>query len=227
MRICVIIPAYNEERTIADIVNGLLNMRDAAIDVLVVNDGSMDNTAKIAKGCGAYVMGWRKNLGKGVALRGGFQFAREKGYDGVIMMDGDGQHSVEDVTGFLEAAHSTNADIIIGNRMGDTRHMPLLRFIVNRVMSYILFCVIRQKVQDSQCGYRFIRRNALLSLNISSCNYDIESEMLLEAAARGLRIHSIPVRTIYGGAASYIHPLKDTVRFIKLLLRFCKNSANF
>lgn len=223
MKICAVIPAYNEASTIGNLIKELLNKN---LDVLVIDDGSSDTTGIIARECGAYVVGWKKNLGKGVALRAGFRFAQDKDYDGAITLDGDGQHSVSDISNFLKAASSTSADIIIGNRMNDIHQMPILRRIVNKVMSLILFSIIRQRVPDSQCGYRFIRKEALKKLRLCSCNYEIESEILLEAGRLNLSVHSIPIKTIYSGSRSYIHPLRDTIRFIKLLTRVMSSYRN-
>lgn len=216
MKICVVIPAYNEEVAIGNLVKEL---KALGIDVIVINDGSTDKTEIIARENGAKVFGWKKNMGKGVALRCGFRLAKDSDYDGVVTMDADGQHKAEDIIKFIEAASCSNADMIIGNRMTNVYKMPHIRQLVNGVMSCILSRIIHQRIPDSQCGYRFVRRDALAKMHLSSCNYEIESELLLEAARQGMRVLSIPILTIYQGSLSYINPVADTFRFIRLLIK--------
>jgi len=215
MKTCVLIPSYNESRTIGKIVNEITKM---GLQVLVVDDGSTDNTEKIASENGAVVMRHIKNLGKGASLKEGFNFVlKTTNFECVIIMDGDGQHNPKNIEKFVAHAEKTGADIIIGNRMTFTRDMPLLRLATNRFMSSLLSLICRQDIPDTQCGFRLIRRNVLKELTLESNKFDMESEILIKASRKKFKIDSVPIETIYRNEDSRIHPLKDTLRFLILL----------
>ncbi|MFH1037351.1 MAG: glycosyltransferase family 2 protein [PVC group bacterium] len=211
-----LIPAYNEAGRIADVVKGA---RQFVSRVLVVDDGSADETAARAAGAGAEVIRQPVNRGKGAVLRTGFEALTAGGADPIIVLDGDGQHDPAEIPAFLDAARRTGAEIVVGNRMQAASAMPPVRYWTNRVMSKILSRLIGQEVPDSQCGYRLITRRVLERLSLTTGNYDTESEMLIQASRLGFTIRSIPVKTIYTGQTSKIHPGRDTLRFIKLVLR--------
>ena len=213
---CILIPSYNEERTIGRIVRKL---RERNFQVLVVDDGSVDATACIAESEGASVIKNARNMGKGAALRAGFADILKDGkFESVIIMDGDDQHEVADIAHILKRAHETGADIVLGNRMGDTSGMPFVRIATNRFMSWLLSVLTGQKIPDTQCGFRFIKTGLLKKIKLRSSNYDIDSELLLEAAKAGGRISSTLVRTVYNSGKSKINPFVDTLRFIRLLV---------
>lgn len=217
MKVCVLIPSYNEAKTIGGIVKEL---KTKGHDVLVIDDGSSDDTSKVAAREGAIIISHVKNLGKGASIKEGFNFIlKSTDYDTVVIMDGDGQHRPEDVDRFLGHAHTYNDDIIIGNRMGYTKNMPKVRFITNKITSFLISAMCKQRIPDTQCGLRLLRRTMIDTLHLSSSKYDTESEMLINAARKGFKIASIPIMTIYGSEKSEIHPVKDTVRFIILLVR--------
>jgi len=224
MKTCVIIPAYNEAKTIGGIITGL---KERGLDVLVIDDGSFDDTGKIAARSGAILISHERNLGKGIAMREGFDFILQNtNYDTLVIMDGDGQHRVKDVGKFLEKARKERDDIIVGNRMGYTKNMPFARFITNRFMSSLLSTVCKQRIPDTQCGFRFLSRRVIKTIRLNSSNYDIESELLIKASRRGFKIASVPIETVYTGERSEINPVTDTVRFMILLIRsyFGKNN---
>ena len=133
-------------------------------------------------------------------------------------MDGDDQHDIEDVANLIKRAHDTGADIVVGNRMEDTSGMPMMRFATNRFMSWLLSVLTGQRIPDTQCGFRLIRTEILKGIRLRSSNYDIDSEILLEAARSGRKIESVPVRTVYNNSRSRINPFIDTLRFIRLLV---------
>jgi hypothetical protein len=138
----------------------------------------------------------------------------------VLILDGDGQHLPEEISRFLEAANQTGAPFVVGNRMDDVRTMPFVRKCTNRYMSWTISRVIGQQVPDSQCGFRLFHRSlATEFLRTESEAFDFETEMLAIAARLGCTIASAPVTTIYGEEVSKIHPLRDTVKFFKLLQR--------
>ncbi len=217
MKIVVVIPAFNEEKEIFQLVKSL---RTIIEEVIVVDDGSSDRTATVAREAGAKVISHERNRGKGMALRTGFQAAISDGADAAITMDGDGQHDWREMPKLIEKAEESGADIVIGNRMGNIRGMPPIRILTNRLTSWAVSKLGGQKISDSQSGYRFIKRNVLENVKLETANYELESEILIKASRQGYSISSVPVKTIYrADEISKINPLMDTLRFIKLIVR--------
>jgi glycosyltransferase involved in cell wall biosynthesis len=216
MNICILIPAYNEARAIGAVVK---EVRSKGIDVLVVDDGSSDGTTEAARVNGASVLTNFKNQGKGFSLQRGFDHIISQHYEALITMDGDGQHAVADLDGFIRLYQEKRPDVICGNRMTDHKGMPFVRFLTNQIMSGLISLVCRQKIYDTQCGYRLITTNVLKNIQLSSSAFEIESEVLIKASKKKYRIASVPVRTIYAGEQSKINPFFDTVRFIVYIIR--------
>ena len=215
MKTCVLIPTYNESKTIAELVTQIKAER---LDCLVIDDGSLDETAEIARSSGAAMIIHKENQGKGASLKTGFNYALEKGYEAVVVLDGDGQHNPRDVRRFIEAARKTGADMIVGNRMGNTRSMPPIRRATNRWMSNFISKMCGQHIPDTQCGFRLIRSNILKKIRLISSKYEAESELLIRAG-KDFKIVSIPIKSIYNNQVSSINPLKDTFRFARLIIR--------
>ena len=214
--LCVLIPSYNEARSIGRLVDSL---RAQGLTVYVVDDGSIDDTAGIAESKGAVVVKHKVNKGKGASLREGFKHVLKKGYEAVVVMDGDGQHEVEDIGNFLRKMEETCADIVIGNRMLDTSSMPVSRVHTNRFMSGLISMIAGQEVPDSQSGFRLIKSAVLDKIKLKSSNYEIESEMIIKASREGFKIESVPIKTVYEGEESKINPVLDTLRFIAFLVK--------
>lgn len=215
-KICVLIPSYNEAKTIGGIIRDL---KGKNLSVCVIDDGSTDQTASIAGKGGAFVIKHRENQGKGSSLRDGFVYALKEGFAAVLVMDGDGQHETRDAENFLKKMNETDSDIIIGNRMSDTSSMPFSRHVTNRIMSFVISRICGHEIPDTQCGYRLIKRKVLESINLKSSNFEIESELLIKAGRKGYRIESVPVKTVYADEESKINPFVDTIRFFALLIR--------
>lgn len=215
MRGCVIIPAYNEEMRIGRIVH---EIRIKGLDCLVIDDGSSDKTRKAAEAEGASVISHPINLGKGASLRDGFRRIMENGYDFVITMDGDGQHHPDEIDNFIKAAEEGDAGIVTGNRMHNPKDMPLKRRLTNWFMSALISAVAHQDIPDTQCGFRLIRTGIIKDIPLTTSKYEIESEVLIEAARAGFRIKSIPIKSIYKGQESRIRPFVDTIRFISFII---------
>lgn len=209
----IIVPTYNEQNHIATLVEAA---RKAGHCVLVSDDGSRDRTVETALEAGAEVLATPQNGGKGTAIRRGLQWFAGSSYEAVVLMDGDGQHAVEDLPVFLDALNS-GAHLVIGNRLNDPKGMPLMRRAVNRLMSGLLRTVSSSRVPDSQCGYRAMTKFCASRLKLKTAHYEIESEMILETARAGLRIASVPIRCLYAGQTSRIRPLRDTRRFVRFL----------
>ena len=135
MNICVIIPSYNESKVIAGLVE---RIKKIGLEVVVIDDGSQDNTATLAAQMGATVLRNEKKLGKGASLRKGFAFALQKPFTAVITMDGDGQHDPADIPKFIAAANNKEPCLIVGNRIVNPQGMPAIRWLTNRFMSSII-----------------------------------------------------------------------------------------
>jgi glycosyltransferase involved in cell wall biosynthesis len=216
VRICIIIPAYNESANIGPLVEGA---RCKHLDVVVVDDGSTDATGEIAREKGADVIRHGQTNGKGYCLREGFNYALKRGYDGVITMDGDGQHAVEDIDKFLEAARKYQTSVVNGNRMTDSRGMPFVRFCTNKFMSRLISLACRQFVADTQCGFRYIGCEVLRRVDLSCRGFEIETEIIMKACKKGFKVYGVPVQTIYRDEKSKINPLRDTVRFFVYFIK--------
>lgn len=215
-KICVVIPAFREAARIGAVVRGVCAQ---GLTVVVVDDGSSDATAVEAETAGAQVLRHEVNRGKGAALYTAYAWAREHGYTAVVTMDGDGQHDPADIPALLTAARATGAAVVVGNRLSDTAVMPPVRRRTNHLMSWLLGCVMRQRVPDTQCGFRYYRLDVLPACPPDSARFAAESEVLLDLAARGVQIASAPVRTIYRDEKSKINPVVDTLRFLGMMLR--------
>ena len=214
MKIAALIPAFREEKHIAEVVTQTLAYLP---DVLVIDDGSGDNTAEIAKQAGAQVIINNPNLGKGASLALGMDHLFANGFDAALCLDADGQHLPAEIPRFVQAAET--ADLVIGNRMAQVEDMPFARLWTNRVTSWILSSLSGVHVPDTQCGYRLVRREAWQGVKIESRNYDFEGEMIVAMGRKGFRVTSVPVSTIYGDEVSTIHPVRDTIRFFKMIWR--------
>ena len=218
MKICLLLPAYNESKTIGQIIQ---ESSEFINDIIVIDDGSSDETAEIAGACSAICLKNPTNCGKGNALRKGFAYALARGYELVFTMDSDGQHQPVDIPRFLEHFGNTQPDILIGAR--DTQDfrtsMPLHRRVNNRLISYVGSKLCGQRVPDFQSGYRLIRAEVLRQVKLETERYETESELLIKAGRLGFRIESLPIQTRYGDEISHIKPLREMWLFTKLLFR--------
>jgi glycosyltransferase involved in cell wall biosynthesis len=215
--VAAIIPAYLEEKHIADVARRTLAQLE---NVLVVDDGSSDATAEAARKAGAHVIVHEQNRGKGESIKTGFRHWLERGFGYALILDGDGQHLPEEISRFLAAAASSDAKLFIGTRMNDVASMPLVRRLVNRYMSGKISRLCRQKIPDTQCGFRMVHRDIMPDLLGGTERFDYETEMLIIASRAGCRIASVPITTVYSDEVSSIHPVRDTLRFFKLMRRY-------
>jgi len=220
MKTVVVIPSKDLEHAIGDVVGRVLAL-GIGLDVLVVNDGSTDGTARAAREAGVAVIDHPENRGKGAALKTGFEYAIEHGYDAVITMDGDGQHDPSEIPAFVEALERTGADIVVGTRMHAVGEMPRLRIWTNRTTSRVVSRLAGQVIPDSQSGFRIFRVSVLRDVvgSLVTSRYDTESEILIRAAKRGYRVAATAIESIYTGAVSHINPVIDTLRFVRLVGR--------
>ena len=133
-------------------------------------------------------------------------------------MDGDGQHDIREIDKFISQYEVSGADIVFGNRMHDAKKMPFVRRWTNIFMSFMISCILGERIDDSQCGYRLLSKKAIEKMSLKTTKYEIESEMLLEARRHDLEISSINIDSIYQGESSQINPFFDTIRFIRLII---------
>jgi len=219
MTLLALIPAYNETARVGKVV---AETRAHVDEVVVVDDGSADDTAIAAEKAGARVLRHEHNRGKGGAIATALDYFGRSDAEFAVLLDADGQHDPAEIPIFVEAARREQADVVVGTRMADTKEMPLVRKLTNQFTSWVTGKLARQQVPDSQCGYRLLRRNVLKDLRFSTARFETETEMLIQAGRAGHKIVNVPIRTIYGGEAraSHIHPLRDTVRFFKLVARY-------
>lgn len=213
---CAVIPAHNEASSIANVVKNLLSL---GLPVLVIDDGSEDNTASIAEASGAEVLRLPANKGKGAAIRYGL--ASIKGdFQYAILMDADAQHSPADALLLLKHLKSTDLDIVIGNRMHQAHRMPLVRRITNRLMSAVLRILTGLNIADTQCGLKAIRLDSFNPSDFRCNRFDWESELIIRTKQKRLLFSSIPVNCLYNkNPSSKINAIPDTLRFILLILR--------
>lgn len=219
MRICALIPAFNEAPHIAKVVEGA---RQHVADVVVIDDGSSDATAEIARSAGATCLQLPRNRGKASALRAGIAFAREHKFTHAITLDGDGQHLPEDIPVMLRVAEETGADLIIGARRFDRALMPRARYYSNIIGSRLASALVGCEIRDSQSGFRLFRLDKLGQAKLRSRYYEFEMEVLIKMARAGCTIAHAPVRMIYddGEARSKMKPVRDTVRVCLWSLAF-------
>ncbi|HEV7764142.1 MAG TPA: glycosyltransferase family 2 protein [Thermoanaerobaculia bacterium] len=217
-KIAVIIPALNAERTLPSVV---VDARAQLEPVLVIDDGSRDATAEVAREVGAVVIRHPVNRGKGGALKTGFQWALENGFDGVITLDADGQHLAGEIPKFVRERERSGADLIIGGRSHLFGEMLPRRRMANRFSAACIAIASGVTITDSQSGFRFYSANLLRNLKLRTDGFDMESEVIVRAGRRQFGIVTIPIELgfVDGIATSHYKPLKDTLRIALTVIR--------
>jgi glycosyltransferase involved in cell wall biosynthesis len=209
--ILVVIPAYEEGPRIGKVVD----VARRFLPVVVVDDGSSDDTADRAEAAGATVIRRTPNAGKGAALRTGFRHALEAGAAAVVTLDADGQHDAAEIPRFLERFEARRAELIIGQR--DFRSMPPVRRLSNAVGGLVLAGALGRSVPDNQSGYRLIGRTLMRALlDSEESGFEFEVEMIARCIALGLPVDSVPIRTIYAGEPSHIRPWRHFTEFVRI-----------
>jgi glycosyltransferase involved in cell wall biosynthesis len=219
MRTCALIPAFNEAPYIANVVKGAqLHVEQ----VVVIDDGSGDETAQVARAAGATCLRSETNCGKASALRTGIAFARAQNFTHVITLDGDGQHLPEDIPGLVRVAEETGADLVIGARIFDRARMPRPRYYSNTIGSRLASALVGCEIRDSQSGFRLFRLDRLRETKLRSRCYELEMEILIKMARSGCTIAHAPVHMVYdhGQARSKMKPVRDTIRICLWSLAF-------
>ncbi len=218
-KIAVLVPAYNAAGTIGELVRRLITVV-AAKNIFVIDDGSSDDTGSVAQHEGANVIRLETNSGKGAALSSGFVSVKDdESYEFIATLDADLQHSPENLPAFIEEMERTKSDIVIGYRKKKGSKMPLHRRLSNTLTSCLVSARTGQRMLDSQCGFRLIRRGVLQKVEMISTGFEAETEFLLKAAKSGYKVGFIPIDTIYNGEKSHMTNWKTTVNFLRVLLQ--------
>jgi glycosyltransferase involved in cell wall biosynthesis len=212
----ILIPAYNAADSLVELTRRIREAVEDA-DVLIINDGSTDDTDAVLKKLDVLYLTNESNRGKGYTLQRGFEYAIRNGYDYVVTIDADLQHLPEEIQRFIDS--EIMADIYMGTRDLRSTDMPIHRRLTNYLTSLIISIFSGRRIRDTQSGYRMLSTDVLKKLKIRSIKYDFESELLFQAGMLDVNVAEVRISTVYEGSRSYINPLVDTLRFIKLIWR--------
>jgi len=217
-KVCILIPAYNAGQTLGAV---LEKIRPLTMDVIVVDDGSVDQTKRVALEHGVLLLEHPSNLGKGTALRTGFQHVLQKDYQVVITLDADGQHDPSEIPSLLRIFQSIKPDILIASRAMEFDRMTFLRRFWNRLGVKAVARLCHADITDSQSGFRLIRTEILKGVSLLTSGYETELELLIKACKKGFNVLSVPTITprVDGTESSHFRPVTDTWKECKLFLR--------
>ena len=206
MKIIIGIPAFNEEKNIASIITKLMNITDS---IIVCNDGSSDLTSEIAEKMGAVVINHKKNLGYGAAIRSIFLKAKELDGDVLVTFDADGQHRIEDIENVTTPIINQEAELVIGSRFLDDseKEVPQYRKVGIKVITKITNASIKEKLTDSQSGFRAYSKKVVDELNPSELGMGISTEILIKASSKNFKILEVPIKILYSGDTSTHNPI--------------------
>jgi glycosyltransferase involved in cell wall biosynthesis len=217
-KICILIPAYNAQETLGFV---LKKTKPLEMDTIVVNDGSSDETGRVASENGAHLLEHPVNLGKGAALQTGFQYILQKGYQVVITLDADGQHDPSEIPFLLKIFRDVEPDILIGSRAAGFAKMTFLRRFWNRLGVKAVARLCHSDITDSQSGFRLIRTDVLRGIDLFTSRFETELELLIKSCKKGFSVVSIPIAPgkIDGTGSSHFRPVVDTWLVCKVFLR--------
>lgn len=215
--VCAVIPAYNAEKSVGVLIEKLKEHIPLE-NIVVVDDGSTDATYEAAVDSGVNVLKLDKNYGKGRALKVGFEFAKINNYNAVLTLDADLQHDPGEIPKFFDK-FKEGFDMVVGNRMKNLKPMPIERIFSNKTTSFLISLRTKQRIPDSQCGFRLIDMKVIQEINAKSDGFEFESEFLIKALLAGFKVGFVDIKTIYNGERSYIKHLDDTFRFVAIYLR--------
>ena len=210
--VIALIPAYEEGPRVAAVVE----VASGILPVVVVDDGSTDDTASAAERAGATVIRQHPNAGKGAALRAGFRYALQRSVAGAVTLDADGQHDPAEIPSFLEVFRDRRPGLIVGRR--DFSAMPPVRRLSNVVGGAAVSLALGRNVPDNQSGFRLVGRELMRAMLASEeSGFEFEVEMIARCVALGLPIEWLPIRTIYAGEPSHIAPLRHFTEFVRVV----------
>ena len=217
MSILVCIPAFNEEHFIGKLIKNCLKYAD---QVVVCDDGSVDNTYEIADAAGANVIRHEKNCGKGEAFQSLFQFARHSNVDVIVTIDGDGQFLPEEIPKLVKKIESNEADVVIGYRFDGAAEMPNYRKFGNKMLDKMTNMATELSVRDTQSGFRAYSKNIIKLIDFKKKGFGADTEILIDAAKNGARISEEKVSVIYhtGSQTSTKNPISHSGEVITSLI---------
>jgi glycosyltransferase involved in cell wall biosynthesis len=218
MKTIAVIPAYNEVTRIAAVVK---QARPYVNDILVVDDGSTDGTAKAARDAGAIMLQHVENCGAGAATMTGIAGARAMGAEVLITLDADGQHDPEDIPALLQPVRDGRVDIVFANRFGQRNHIPFVRRLFNGIGNFVTFAATGRWVSDSQCGFKVFGPKALREIDLRMSGFEFCTEIVRESVQHKWKIAEVPIKVIYSEytlakGQSFAHGVKTAM---KILLR--------
>jgi glycosyltransferase involved in cell wall biosynthesis len=201
------IPAFNEEANIGELIGKL---KELSYEIIVCDDGSTDETYNISKDLGAMVVKHKKNLGYGAAIRSIFIKAKEMNCDILVTFDGDGQHNIKDIERVIEPITNNNSDLVIGSRFLDSseREVPQYRKVGIKIITSLTNATMKEKLTDSQSGFRAYAKHVLNELNPSEEGMGISTEILIKASTKKFRISEVPIKILYEGNTSTHNPIR-------------------
>lgn len=214
-KILLIIPIYNCYNYFFKM---LPLLKKYNINMLIVDDGSYSIPENAIKKNKIKLIKHKKNKGKGETLKTGFSYALKHGFTHVITIDGDYQHDPGDIQKFLKKIN--NFDLIIGNRNFKNKKMPFHRKLSNYLTSKILSFLLKYKINDAQSGFRLIKTSVLKKINLKTSKYDLENELLIKTIKNNFKVGFVPIKTTYNNSNSNIHGFMDTIRFIKVVIKY-------
>lgn len=218
-RLACVVPALNAAPTLAGVVTGLRAALPPTTVIVVVDDGSRDETHAVASAVADTTLRFRHNRGKGAALRAGFASALERGADALVTIDADGQHDPRYAPALVESL--ATADLVLGARDRRAGSMPVGRRLTNLLSAAAVRRCIGQPVADAQCGFRAMRAEVVGAIAPRGDRYEFETEFLILAALRGYRVGFVSIPTQYASRVpSQFRPVRDSARIIGTLLRF-------
>ncbi len=222
-KVVAVVPAYNEELAIGSVV---LETKKHADEVIVVDDGSVDRTAEIAGLAGAVVIRLDQNTGKANALMKGFELARQNGFVAGVMLDGDGQHDPNDLPLIISPVLNGEADLVIGSRhLGNGKDIPAYRRVGQKMLDVVTNAGARQKVTDTQSGFRALSREAMNSLDFKSKGFNVESDMIIDFSKKGLKVKEVPIGAKYDVPRKHSkNPLSHGIAVMGRLVRLVSQS---
>ncbi|MCF7858463.1 MAG: glycosyltransferase family 2 protein [Candidatus Cloacimonetes bacterium] len=218
----VVVPIYNSEKYLIELFERI-NKFFPKNCIFAVNDASTDNSKEICQNYGVSVLDIEINRGKGYALQTGFQAALEKGFNFAFSIDSDLQHKPEDFPLFIQKQNQDEEDIIIGKRSFSHKQMPFHRICSNKLTSKIVTFATKQKILDSQCGFRLYNLELIKGTKFQTERYQFETEVIFKFAKKNGKIVFVPIETIYAGQKSYISGLRDIKNFVRIVISEIKS----
>ena len=213
-RVVVAMPAYNEERYIGTLV---LKARKYTDEVMIIDDGSTDGTAEISRLAGAKVISHSKNKGKGVAVQSILREVKKKIPDVLVLLDADSQHNPDEIPRLIKPVLE-GYDLVIGSRKDTKKSIPFYRRIGQKILLHSTRILARNRISDSESGFRAFSRRAIAELKLSQKGFAIESEMIADAEEKGLKITEVPISVKYTKDGSTLNPIRHGLGVITQIM---------